>query len=536
MYVSTRKCLAVTVLLALAGCGGMEEDAAGGVREPSANLSAPALATNTKSNCPSTAPALYGAEVVGPTALTASGNAPFGFQPDFGRLQRGSVQYVSANYVHVKLVTDTCTVIHEVRMGSRILTATAVDGYRYDAADSYPQPADASQHGHSVFVFFPYDNKGTTDSVSVVVRRIGGTATAVHSFPLVRVDAIHPRNSVASVGLSDTQLENSLARTLYDKFGGAANQTWITQDDGTKRRIYGLDKGSIYLYVNGYGVHFGFSFKIDINNFCDPTARVHGTFKLAKDITGLTVVWTLPPQTSLSWPTLCSAPALLPIGGLIPALINDVIDGKASGSIRSSVEKDIQGAIPSTSSYALFLQGARTETDQVLVDLQLPFPQLELEVPYDAFDMGRPAMAFPANETFVVLAHGIGMRDGEVHSGPDGLPNGYPTPPPIGTALSRSITALPFATANVAQLVARTRSVFGTTTYRYAWGCGVSTSGSPAVQGVSLGVNDTAPDAQHLRGVHGAQGYKLRLGFVSSGLLGSVGACPSVFVPPQATL
>ena len=528
-----RTFLAAAAVLALAGCGGVEELDGEGIREPSANFPGSAAFAPTKSNCPSTAPTLYSAAVVGPTALNAYGYAPFGFNPDFGRLERGSVQYVSANYVHVKLVTDTCTTIHEVRMGSHVLSTTSVDGYRYYAADSYPQPADSSQHSHSVYVFFPYDNKGTTENVTVVVRRTGGTATVAHTFPLVRVDAIHPKNSVGSVGLSDTQLENSLAQTVYDKFGGAANEAWITQSDGTKRRIYGLDKGSIYLHVDGYGVHFGFNFKIDINNWCDPTAKVHGTFKLAKDINGLSVVWTLPPQTTFKWPSLCTGLSMVPFLGLIADFVNDVIDGKATGSVRASIEQDIQDAIPDTSSYALFLQGARTQTDQVLVDLKLPFPQIELEVPYDAFDMGRPAMAFPASETFVILAQGIGMRDGDIHSGPDGLPNAYPTPPPIGTALSRNTSALPYASAKVAQLVAKKASFLGTKTYRYSWGCGISTTSFPGVQYVSFGVNDTATDAQHLRSVHGAKGYTMRLGFASSGLQGSVSACSSVTAPLQ---
>jgi hypothetical protein len=83
----------------------------------------------------------------------------------------------------------------------------------------------------------------------------------------------------------------------------------------------------------------------------------------------------------------------------------------------------------------------------------------------------------------------------------------------------------------VAQLVARKGSYLGSKTYRYDWGCGISTAGFPGVQYIRFGVNDTAADAQHLRSVHGAQGYTLRLGFVTPGLQNNVSACSAINTP-----
>src|SRR5262245_12687397 len=63
-------------------------------------------------------PQLFSGEVVGPQTLTADDREPFGWNPAFGRLSRGGVHYVSANYVRVQLVADRCALVSAVRVGS----------------------------------------------------------------------------------------------------------------------------------------------------------------------------------------------------------------------------------------------------------------------------------------------------------------------------------------------------------------------------------------------------------------------------------
>ena len=74
---------------------------------------------------------MISADVVGPKTLLPGDTAPFGWQPESARLTRGGVHYVSADYVHLTLVTDRCTAVSSVRVGSRVVTPTNSNGYFY---------------------------------------------------------------------------------------------------------------------------------------------------------------------------------------------------------------------------------------------------------------------------------------------------------------------------------------------------------------------------------------------------------------------
>src|SRR5262245_10126088 len=147
-----------------------------------------------------TAPQLVSADVVGPQTLDAQGNPPFGWNPNFGRLSRGTVHYISANYVRVKIVTDRCAQISGVSFGSRALTTTSVDGFWYftQAADV---PGRADQIAYSVSVHFPYGRDGSTDVVTVLVGRVLRlSGTTEYRFPVVRVKSVQAQNVSAAFG------------------------------------------------------------------------------------------------------------------------------------------------------------------------------------------------------------------------------------------------------------------------------------------------------------------------------------------------
>jgi len=470
-----------------------------------------------------TAPKLFSAEIAGPQALDPGGVAPFGWNPRFGRLSRGGVHYVSANTVRVQMVTDHCTAVRTVRFGSRTVTTTNTDGFWY-FTQATSVPGYPGRVSHSVSVFFPYDRTGSTDAVAVSVGRPFGTRsspTITRSFPIVRVDRIEEVNVTAPFGFSQAEVFNTFGRALYQEFNGVTNSTVVNTSDGDVR-IYGYDPGSLSVIVDSRGVKFSFRFMID--KPCQPRATVQGRFRLNADFFGVSLDWVNTPWATLQ-PTsgICNLIYLTPLAGLILDELIEGGEGDVAAGVQAKVEQALGSIVANAVSIGSLLDGSSTRTGEVLVNLKLAAPSVRIQVPYDAFDMARNPMAFPADDVFTVLASGLsppdytaGGQPATLQSGPNGLPRTATTDWPNALTLLRW-GSLVLNDAPVARLLARRWDDQIRATYQYTPGCSISTnSWLPGAVSIKFGVNDTVSDAQRIRPFF-AHGYWLRVFFFDSG-------------------
>jgi hypothetical protein len=247
---------------------------------------------------------------------------------------------------------------------------------------------------------------------------------------------------------------------------------------------------------------------------------------------GLSVRWVNPPTAHIET-TWC-----IEAGQILHDITLGLLGPDTSDRAENRLTALILNALPDTSAVNLFLDGTINQTNQLLVNVKLPAPSVEIDVPYSAFDVARTPTRFPPGQVIALIANGLGMSDyiaGEspsptsvLQSGPNGVPENS------ATTLSNEYTVLrtaplidPFAA--VGQLLARYPARFITpvtqvSDFRYTKGCKLTVpSGQNAFAGppeILFGVNDTTADAQRLR-TYDARGYKLRILF---GLAG--GACP----------
>jgi hypothetical protein len=474
-----------------------------------------------------TAPRLVSADVVGPQTLDAQGNPPFGWNPDFARLSRGTIHYVSANYVHVKIVTDRCAQIDGVSVGARVLTPTNVDGFWYftQAADV---PGHADQIAYSVMVHFPYGREGSTDLVTVVVGRVFRLSdTTSYSFQLVRVKSVEAQAVSAPFGFSEAEVFNMFGKALYEAFNREQNSTVITKDNGERVRVYAYDPKQMSLRVDSTGITFSFKFKID--KTCQPTAQVQGRFRLNADINGISVAWVVSPYANLQWPAWCEIATGIPgLGQLIDLLFFSGAEGEVGAGVQGRIEQAIASFLPNDPTINLLLDGSSTRSDELLINLRLNAPSVKIQVPYDAFDMSRSSTAFRFGETFRLVASGLSVEDSgwrgdwdwavpaTIRLGSHGIPRFATVDWHNPLTLSRYAGLLPRSELPVGRLLARRSTPLTTTTYAYTPGCLIQAdSAVPTAVRIRFGVNDTVADAQRLR-PNWAHGYWLRIFFVQA--------------------
>ena len=466
-------------------------------------------------------PLLVSGEVAGPPALDSQGDAPFGWRPEAGRLSQQGVHYLSTDYIHIRLVTDRCTEVASVRVGSRLLTATNSGGYYFNDLTS-PIPGTPDRLAHSLVVAFPAIGDGSTDTVTAVVGRPAfrssrDAPTVEYSVPVVRVRRVQARYVLAPITFSQTEIFNTFTRALYDTFNREQNSTVITKENGEQVRIYGYDPSQTWLTVSGLGVGFGFTFKID--KTCQPTAHVRGRFALSANLQqGIAMLWLVPPYTDLDYSWGCDVATGIPgIGDVIEWAFFSGNDAAVSGGVRGRIEAAIQGALPDAASFVPYLHGSSVQAGQLLVNLMLPAPSVEIAVPYDAFDMPRTPTRLPSDGSVMLVASGLARADHVagaapnllLQSGPSGVPRYGATDWPAARTLERP-SALVWDGMPVSRLLAYRTTSDSAVMYSYRPGCslvGASPTGDPV--SVRFGVNDTAADAQRLR----PGGYALRLLF-----------------------
>lgn len=477
-----------------------------------------------------TPPKIITSAVVTPDALSA-GTAPAGWDPQQGRLEIGTIEYVSGDRVSVQLLTDGCTQIQSIQIGPATLTpamnhsGTPPNFYWYNSTDTQN---DSTNHGYLISLGVPSPRDGSTESVTLTVARTGGTGTATYSFSLVHVSLVEPIGADSAIGVSGAEIHNMFASGLKKKFSGPNNSTVIngfTVD---------YDPSTLGTYIDSTGIWLSFRLKAEAS--CKPIINVTGTFAIdtnAPHHPGLSVRWVNPATAKLK-DTFCTVAgsALSDIAHYVT--LGLVGEAGSIGSVEDELTQEIMGSLPDTSSFTFLLDGSTTQNDQLLVKLKMQAPAIEIAVPYSAFDGPRSPTLFPRGQVVGLIANGLGMNDyiaavspqTTLHSGPNGVPEHTPTTLLNAHTVART-DALVDPGAQVGQLLARFPSnamAVGTSPidFRYSHGCKltVPTAGRTAASGgsptVLFGVNDTVADAQRLRSYQ-ASGYHVRIIFGLAG-------------------
>src|SRR5277367_2235892 len=197
-------------------------------------------------------------------------------------LDMQGIEYVAGDALRVQLLTDGCTDIKSIQVGSTTLTpamnhsGTLPNYYWYSSIDTQNNTAG---HGYLIWVGFPTIADGSTDEVIVTVVRTGGTGTAAYSFSLVHVNGVEPANADSAIGISGTEIHNLFANALNNQFSGPGRSVVMN-----KTRLYDYDPASLGTYIDSTGIWFSFDFKADVT--CQPKVRVTGTFVLDTNVPG----------------------------------------------------------------------------------------------------------------------------------------------------------------------------------------------------------------------------------------------------------
>lgn len=491
-------------------------------------ISTRALIRSAPCSSVAAAPIITSGEVLAPGAITQSVVQPPSWDPSAGRLEWGGLEYLAGTTITLKIITDACTEIQNVHAGPYTLTPS--DSFQGIEPQSYffssvDTTNDSVAHGYQITVGFPTITNGSSETLSVTFVRSGGTATVTYSLPVVHVYKVWPSKSDTPVGTSLTELQNQFARTAYQFFGGARNSGFIKQGKDTVR-IYDYDAMNSGLSMDTLGTWIALSFKAD--QTCQPKLYAQGEFEIDTSVlSGFSVNWVNQAATTTTSACVTILEALK--GAVHDLLFGHLVGPGGLGSPQGTLTALIESGLPDPTRYMLFLDGTRTygtdDSGELLLNLTIPAPAVEIIVPYDSLSTAHTPVRFPPGLQIGIFASGLGMTDtasgpspwhSRLSSGPHGVPQGQPDAPGVLT-VSRA-TPVFDGSAAVGQLLGRivSRSSAGgiSPNFQYANGCTLtvpvqSIFSSPYV---TFGVNDTAADAQRLQSL-GALGYHVRIMF-----------------------
>ena len=471
-----------------------------------------------------TAPTISAAAITGPDIVADDGTPAFGADGYSSVMLRSDIAYTAANFLHVHFEIPKCAALKTVRLGTKVLTTTSQGGFWYFLGPSAVQPTETNRAGWELSVFFPNQHDGETLPLTMEVAQ-GGSAISSKTFNIASVAKVGFATDIIPMTISDKEIKNSFSTGLYNKFNGTQNSAIVTASDGSQHHIYDLDQNHIAVNVDGNGVHFNFRFKVDVPNWCDPTADVGGTFRIEHDRTsGLFVEWPNgAPTVGLQWPSGCQA-----LTGFIPiigAIVWAIVDAESDTSsitqnVKDDVEKQVAGiGLPGAA--GTLVDSISMISRELRFNLKFGLPSVDLNVPYAAFDSGRSGMLLAPGETVALLAHGLDVNSLNFWSGPNGLPNLYPSPAPLAEGFTRTqVGSLPFSGGNIAQAATR----MGLATSIYSPGCKLTNTFTTQAN-LQFGVNDTPAEATSLRNSGGGQAYTLTALFPDSGFASILSTC-----------
>jgi hypothetical protein len=488
-------------------------------------LATPALAQENVCGNAATRPQIFEVAIKSPESLNLA--TPPGYNPGRGRLSRSGIEYFSGNSMRLELVADRCTYIKAVRIGSVALPSDQYSPVNFQASPASSQPSDNQKYGHQIHLFLPVADPNADGNISITVGRVQSPAEALHNIPVVRAVAVEVNDTPSIISVSNDEIFNSFAKALHDKFG--ESRATIIVADGKEHRIYDYDPTSLGVATTQNGIAFGFKAKYDTPvPSCDPTVRVSGEYQFKPDPQGrLKLDWVNAPRINFNWAGACAIAVHIPLVGSVADYVARSLADDAAQSVQKAMETSLSEFI--TGSGQAIFKSSSTRQGELLLGLAVPMPSVTLRIPYDPFNMQRPAATFGPNERLAFLASDLGMNDaaasgvGTVSSAPNGLPADRPAAwkPPRSVARSAPLYN---GSASVGRLLIRplaanpllgaAAAAAAPPTYLYSDGCVIKTrtTGRPRI---SFGVNDSIEDAGRLRSI-GAKGYRVRIHFIGT--------------------
>src|SRR5260221_13904856 len=68
---------------------------------------------------------------------------------------------------------------------------------------------------------------------------------------------------------------------------------------------------------------------------------------------------------------------------------------------------------PLLATNGILLDGSTTQSNQLLINLKIPAPSIDISVPYSAFDVARTPTRFPPGQLIGLIANGLGSAFAE---------------------------------------------------------------------------------------------------------------------------
>lgn len=466
--------------------------------------------------CSSSTPVVGAPSITWPPALTADYRMIAGTALG-QRLSRGGLEYLAGNDLTIVVDTDACTGVRGVMLDSTALTLNGTSTAWY----SLSTVALANgQVRTTVQIKLAARADGGTEALTLQFGPTAvklGSVTATKSFTLVRVERVDAQLTPRPVGIGPAELHNKFAQGMWDRFNHEQNRTVVVDDDGESHTLYGYDPTSLSVTPTTSGTQFYFRFRSEETG-CDPIIVGHGKFSVvAQPAFPLGVFWNASPIGDVIWPSsFCT---------VLANLFDVFTDVPNQTSLRSTLEAQILGALPSTGPAILYQAGSRTSGNGIEVDFKMPVPVVTIRVPYASLAEPRPTTAFPSGSRIALLGSGASRLDAHV-SGPNGLPASAAYP--AAKVAPRTASALPWSSRAVGSLLMREvpASISIPTTFGYEMGCAWS-----PVHPIAFGVNDTSVDAARNR-ANAASGYEVGVAFLDASLGLDATSCPVLSVTP----
>lgn len=417
-----------------------------------------------------------------------------------GVISREDIHYSEQSSMDVTLTLPICSQVMEIRMRDTVLLEESDIGVdpptMYYSEESDVNLGDGT---HEVTVRLHYSNnhEGRSYPVEFSVRNPnnGYDVAVTHKLTVVGVKDIPGLNS--AISFSDNELDNIFNKKIFDTFG--PNNSTVINIDGKDRTFYGSSYNPINLTGNGQ-INFGWSFNIEVENYCDLEMSVNGAFTLdfvtdVNDIdndgdtseTILTSVWRNSagnevdgPNVVADMPFWCKVP--LPIVAVIKTenifrtirlareAVQDMIVSLVGAEVGSMVDAFDCSAAGDGVSCLNLISSVDAGYRKLTINLALIPQKVIINIPYgnqhQSSPIGNGFALNPGDRIAIAASHraqvcgsfyyGTFPNCGNTMLSPNGLPNSqvddgieYPR-----QRITRTPSQLPFPDANVGALFA----------------------------------------------------------------------------------
>jgi hypothetical protein len=450
-------------------------------------------------------------------------------------LKHEDLVYVQGTALDVAFTAPDCQEVKSVTLGGRPLyvSGTCIDCDRGTYKVQSKTFLSTGLWRFVVRMYFDNARDGASSRVEITLgnkpwelvlsRRsaLFETPVAKTSFTKVNVKNV---GGPQTLTVSQVQMQDAFTQSIWDMYGADGRYTdpgadlSSTSDDG--RTLYSPSY-PVGLEIKQDGVHFSWSTKASVENWCDPKVSFKGTFVLDHDFEGVYARWTQGLEVSLDYSWICD------VGGAVIGIFYDLGESMIKSSIESQMEDSINGQIREAFqsdcggfSCSLFVQNIVHQQGYVDIVFNFPGDAVQVEVPYGVHKMNNTYARFALHPQDKVVLIGGGMASLEKVEGAY-APGGYVYASPTGTysqnnvflqassggeqarvynglhVVSRAPSGLPKPSRNVGLLLARmwrddvllntSLLEVGNTSRVQMPACGASM--------LSFGVNDSTKDA-----------------------------------------